>query len=186
MSLKLYGSVASPFVRRIRSQLQDQDYEFIQINIFDHQDREKLKKVSPHLRIPILVDAEKVLWDSTIIAEYLQNEPIPTDEKLNINLVNEMTDSGLLLFQIKKFKLDPQEESTLLSLQQSRISNLLRYLEYQIEKLDERTKEWLFISLDWFEFRNVVDWKSNHPGIASFYEAFPQSKWLKKTDPRIS
>jgi glutathione S-transferase len=184
MTLKLYGSTASPFVRRIRCQLKDRDYEFIKINIFDSADRESLKKVSPHMRIPILVDGEKVLWDSTIIAEYLQDTPICIEEKLNLNLINELTDSGLMLFQLRMFKLDPSEESRLHSLQQSRVSNVLSYLEFQLEKMSERSKEWLYMTLDWFDYREVLDWRTNHTSLLKFFDNYTPSKWLKESDPR--
>lgn len=184
MSPKLYGSHASPFVRRIRVELKDRDYDFHLINILDEEDRKIVQKLSPHLRVPIWTEDWKIFWDSLIIAEHLQGGPIPTDEKLELNLINEMTDSAIQLFQMKKFNVDQKTESLFSLMQIERIQQILLHFNEKIDDLKPRAKEWLWISLDWFDFRDVFDWRENHPALVRFFQEYPKSKWLEITDPR--
>ena len=41
MSITLYGSLPSPYVRRIRMHLDDTPYQFSAVNIYDDADRAK-------------------------------------------------------------------------------------------------------------------------------------------------
>jgi glutathione S-transferase len=54
--LKLYGSTTSPFVRRIRIWLANTEHEFVNLLIFEDQDREVLAAKNPTMKIPILED----------------------------------------------------------------------------------------------------------------------------------
>ena len=58
--MKLLGSIASPFVRRLRMQLMDQEYEFETVNVFSEEGQKSILKYSPTLRVPIFVDGENI------------------------------------------------------------------------------------------------------------------------------
>ncbi|MDX1392334.1 MAG: glutathione S-transferase family protein, partial [Rheinheimera sp.] len=69
--MKLYGSQTSPYVRRIRLLLAQAPHEFINLNIFADADRQTLASINPTLRIPMLEDDEKIIFDSGVIYRYL-------------------------------------------------------------------------------------------------------------------
>jgi len=67
----LYGSQTSPFVRRLRLLLPEDSYEFRSVDIFNSAERQKLKELSPLLKIPILEFDKQILWDSRVIFNFL-------------------------------------------------------------------------------------------------------------------
>ena len=179
--LKLYGSYASPFVRRIRILLSNKEYDFISINIFDENDAKELEKYSPTRRIPVLVDKNKSIWDSYLITEHLAPESLKN--KPDLFLINEMTDAGLQLFQLRKFNTDTEDTSILSQNNIKRIHNILNYFETKTIN-DELTQNWLFCSLDWFLFREIYDW-SDFENLKKFFNQHKKNEVYKKTDPRI-
>lgn len=76
--MKLIGSPVSPYVRKILTllHLKQLDYEIDPITPFYGND--EFSRLSPLRRIPVLIDGELVLNDSTVIAEYL-HEAYPGD-----------------------------------------------------------------------------------------------------------
>jgi glutathione S-transferase len=69
--MKIIGSYVSPYVRKVLVclELKGLDYEVDPITHFFGND--EFERLSPLRRIPVLIDDELVLTDSTVIAEYL-------------------------------------------------------------------------------------------------------------------
>jgi glutathione S-transferase len=69
--MKIIGSYVSPYVRKVLVclELKGLDYEVDPITPFFGND--EFERLSPLRRIPVLIDDELVLTDSTVIAEYL-------------------------------------------------------------------------------------------------------------------
>ena len=69
--MKIIGSFVSPYVRKVLVclELKGLDYEVDPITPFFGND--EFESLSPLRRIPVLVDGELVLTDSTVICEYL-------------------------------------------------------------------------------------------------------------------
>ncbi len=72
MTRLLHGSDGSPFVRIVRILLQEKGLDF-ERNTTTMADRpvEEVADLNPALRVPILEDGERTLFESWIIAEYL-------------------------------------------------------------------------------------------------------------------
>tara|TARA_B100001971_G_scaffold84647_1_gene78232 strand:+ start:344655 stop:345209 length:555 start_codon:yes stop_codon:yes gene_type:complete len=173
--MKLYGSIASPFVRRIRlliekSETLKDDYEFIITNIFDDEQSAIIEKLNPTKRIPLLVDGDKVIWDSLLIAEYLIGE-FDIKTKKDIVLLNEATDAGVCLFQLRKFDIDANDEGIFSKNNLKRIALVLDYFETKLDEIEPIVKDWLFCSLDWFKFRDVYQWQDTYPKLNTFYQS---------------
>ena len=84
--MKIIGSFVSPYVRKVLvcMEIKDLDYEVDPITPFFGND--EFRRLSPLCRIPVLIDGDVVLTDSTVIAEYLDEafpEPplMPKDPK---------------------------------------------------------------------------------------------------------
>ena len=72
--MKIIGSYVSPYVRKVLvcMELKGLDYEVDPITPFFGND--EFRKLSPLCRIPVLIDGALVLTDSTVIAEYLDEQ----------------------------------------------------------------------------------------------------------------
>jgi glutathione S-transferase len=69
--MKIIGSYVSPYVRKVLvcMELKGLDYEVDPITPFFGND--EFRRLSPLCRIPVLIEGDLVLTDSTVIAEYL-------------------------------------------------------------------------------------------------------------------
>ena len=72
--MKIIGSFVSPYVRKVLvcMELKGLDYEVDPITPFFGND--EFRRLSPLCRIPVLIDDGLVLTDSTVIAEYLDEQ----------------------------------------------------------------------------------------------------------------
>lgn len=148
--LKLYGSLLSPFVRKVRIVLAEKkvDYELVAQSPFE-KTAEFLKK-SPLGRIPALDDEQgRSLADSSIIAEYLEErfpEPqlLPRDpyERARVRWFDEYADGGMaptltgkIFFQrvvnTKLMKNQPDEDVV-----SGGLAELARFFGYLEEEID--------------------------------------------------
>ena len=70
MALRLYHFEACPFCEKIRSTLKRMDLRYESVEI-DPSDRSAVRAVSNQDKVPVLVDSETVIHDSTRILRYL-------------------------------------------------------------------------------------------------------------------
>jgi glutathione S-transferase len=72
--MQIIGSYVSPYVRKVLvcMELKGLDYEVDPITPFFGND--EFRRLSPLCRIPVLIDESLVLTDSTVIAEYLDDQ----------------------------------------------------------------------------------------------------------------
>lgn len=80
--LKLYNYPDCPFCQKVRVVLAEKDLEY-EVRLVDlrKQDQKtpEFLALNPYGKVPVLVDDETVVYDSTIINEYLEDEyPIPS------------------------------------------------------------------------------------------------------------
>ena len=71
MALTLYGAILSPFVRKIRIQLGEQNIAYDHVNVAPFQQPEWYYALSPLGRVPAIKDGDVALADSSVIAQYL-------------------------------------------------------------------------------------------------------------------
>lgn len=160
----LIGSQTSPFVRRIRILAASLkiSYEFKNITTRSEEGQALLLKYSPIRRIPLLVlDNEEVVFDSTLIAEYLLEsvgQKISLKEKLVLKLVDELNDSLVILYQLKNHGSDVNWSTDFSKNHLKRVEDIFGVLDQdycsQI-KVNSISEIWLYCLLDWNNFRNV-------------------------------
>jgi glutathione S-transferase len=80
--LKLYDYPDCPFCQKVRVVLAEKDLEYEKIFVDLRKQEQKLPdflRLNPYGKVPVLVDEDAVIYDSTIINEYLEDEyPIPS------------------------------------------------------------------------------------------------------------
>ncbi len=185
--MKLIGSTTSPFVRKVRLLLEGQDYEFETLKALSPEGVKKLESYGPVRRIPILIDGEKVIFDSSLISEYLlakKSIVLSLDEKLTLKLIDELCDAGIILFQQKLWEIDPLWENEFSKRTDARANAILDQLEQYAanDSFTQLQKDWLFCVLDWINLRQVFDWtlRSN---LLSLYKKLEQSDKYTSTRP---
>jgi len=75
--IKLYDFLPCPFGQKVRIILAEKglSYELIQIDMTQGEQRKpEFLRLNPFGRVPVLVDEDITVYDSTIIAEYLEDE----------------------------------------------------------------------------------------------------------------
>src|SRR5271154_1426489 len=75
--IKLYDFLPCPFGQKVRIALAEKSlsYELASIDISKGEQRlPEIRRLNPYGRVPILVDEDTVVYDSTIINEYLDDE----------------------------------------------------------------------------------------------------------------
>lgn len=69
--LKLYMAPISPFARKVRIVLHELGLEFEPDVARGMRPADEFRMVNPAMTVPVLVDCDLVLFDSTVIVEYL-------------------------------------------------------------------------------------------------------------------
>jgi glutathione S-transferase len=158
--MELYGSYTSPFVRHCRIAL-------LQTKLkckFVETDATQSAALSPTKKVPLLVDSELTLTDSTSILTHiyeLVGEYFLTDvEDLELyHMSNTMLDTCVNLFMLAKFDGITPEKSVYLTRQQQRVDSGLAAINDKSfsEALPLTDGEMrLACFLSWATFRNIL------------------------------
>src|SRR5262249_22031458 len=79
--LKLYDYPDCPFCQKVRVVLAEKDLEYEKVFVDLRRGEQKAPEflaLNPYGKVPVLVDDDEVIYDSTIINEYLEEEyPLP-------------------------------------------------------------------------------------------------------------
>jgi glutathione S-transferase len=124
--LKLYDYPDCPFCQKVRVVLAEKDLEYEKIFVDLRKQEQKLPdflRLNPYGKVPVLVDEDEVVYDSTIINEYLEDEyPLPrllpedSQGRARVRLLEDYCDNSfippttMLLAQLRKTdaERDPQ------------------------------------------------------------------------------
>lgn len=187
----LYGSQTSPFARRIRLLLNENEYEFRKVDIFNTEERKKLLTLSPLLKIPILDIEGKIIWDSRVIFNVLckmgHHSSLSIEEENILTAINDVSDSLVQKLLASRSQLSFPHGTPLAVSHSDRITNTLNYLEQKIE--ENYFNQWNFLSMslftliDWILFRNLTD-LSTYPKLLNFRESQQNQPRIQLTDPR--
>ena len=191
--MKLYGSLTSPFVRRLRIWMDGLDYEFIHMNIFDSDGREALRSVNPALKIPVLVDDWQAVFDSRVIFNYLnhklEREVVTVDDENTITLINAANDLLVELLLLQRSGIDIEQDSLFFRLQHERIESVLKVLEVQAGQSGFECWHFpaisLFCLLDWALYRELHHFH-DYPQLRAFHQQQLEREVVQQTDPRQS
>ena len=190
MSITLYGSLTSPYVRRIRILLEDIDYEFNNTNIYDDAQRTEFSTISPLRKLPVLTDGDTPIFDSHIIAEHIRKKrdwaETTIDQHNLISAIDAITDSLTIVFMAKRSGIDVSEEKLLFKLQFERLPILLNWLNEQAKT--GIFSDWhlatiaLISMIDWVSFRELYD-LSGYPDLVNAANQYNDKTIVKSTLP---
>lgn len=145
--LKLYDYPDCPFCQKVRVVLAEKDLEYEKIFVDLRRQEQKTPdflRMNPYGKVPVLVDDEEVIYDSTIIDEYLEDEyPLPrlmpedSAGRGRVRLLEDYCDNSFipptttLLAQLRK----PEAERDQVRVEQAR-DELRRCLYFLRDRLD--------------------------------------------------
>ncbi len=185
MTIKVIGSLTSPFVRTVRAACAELsvEYDLLETTFYKKMsdaDQAIIDSNNPLMKVPVLLDGEQVVLDSRVIIEYLRDKfetsPVfksgyanKAEEQNVITTIYGMVDAGVLRFILSSEDVDMNTGYLKRSLE--RMKNGLEYLDAHPDLgKDFGVAEMLLIcALDWFTKRDVVDW-SGYANICAAHE----------------
>ena len=130
--LKLYDYPDCPFCQKVRVVLAEKDLEYEKIFVDLRKQEQKTPeflRMNPYGKVPVLVDDDEVIYDSTIINEYLEEEyPLPrlmpedSQGRARVRILEDYCDNSfippttMLLTQLRK----PDAERDMQRVEQAR------------------------------------------------------------------
>jgi glutathione S-transferase len=143
----LYDSLDCPYGMKVRIVLAEKDLEFevVKVDLKAGQHRQSdFLKLNPFGKVPVLADDETVIYDSTIINEYLNDEypepallPEDSAERARARLLEDYADAAFILpaMAIERELERPSEERDQAKLQtaQETLRKGLAMLERELE-----------------------------------------------------
>lgn len=148
--IKLYDHPDCPFCQKVRVVLAEKELEFERVHVdlrVGEQRTPEFLKMNPYGKVPVLVDDDLVVYDSTIINEYLEDEypapslmPEDSAGRARVRMLEDYCDNsflpvaGLVLAELAK----PEAERDAERLQryQAEIGRGLARLETQFDGKD--------------------------------------------------
>jgi len=145
--LKLYDYPDCPFCQKVRVVLAEKDLEYEKVFVDLRRQEQKAPeflRMNPYGKVPVLVDEDAVVYDSTVINEYLEDEyPLPrlmpedSQSRAQVRLLEDYCDNSfippttLLLAQLRK----PEAERDAQRVEQAR-EELRRCLFFLRDRLE--------------------------------------------------
>lgn len=188
--MKLIGSTTSPYVRRIRLLLAQTPYEFVNLDIYG-EGRSELRRVNPALKVPMLQDGDQALFDSRVIARYIQEKmdqaALSWDQENLLTLIDAANDSFVTLLLSKRSGLDTDQDTFFYNLQHERVRTTFEELAKQLQA--GAFEQWhypaicLYCLVDWVDFRKIADF-SGVESLLAFRDRNRGQPAVAETDPR--
>jgi len=116
--IRLYDYPDCPFCQKVRVVLAEKDLEYERVHVDLHKGEQKspeFLKLNPYGKVPVLIDEDTVVYDSTIINEYLDEEypnpmMMPEDSagRARVRLLEDFADNsftppaGMILAELHK------------------------------------------------------------------------------------
>jgi glutathione S-transferase len=139
--IKLYDFPRSPYCQKVRLALAEKDlsYEKIFVDLIKNEQKTPdFLRLNPYGKVPVLIDDDEVIYDSTVINEYLEDEyphpplmPEQSGERARARMFEDFADNsftaqaGLLVAELRK----PAEQMDQERVQRYR-ADLLRVLDF--------------------------------------------------------
>lgn len=194
--MTLFGTVTSPYVRRVRVVAHELGIDTELIDTFTPEGQAALRELSPVWKVPAArVDGEAI-FDSAVITQYLlrRHGPGPLtafdiDDTAARNLLTVI--DGALDALINVFYLDKDgitgEQASYVAKQEARAASAMRWLDERCPSGDTfgLVEIALYTSVDWMRFRETYD-VAQHPAIARFVREHATRESLAASAPPAS
>ena len=202
--MKLIGSLASPYVRKVRVVLAEKklDYQFALENVWASETT--IQKLNPLGKVPSLVMEDgTVMIDSRVMVEYLDTltpvcKLLPPNgrERADIKCWEALADGVLdaaILVRLERTLRPPEQQSA------DWIARQLRKVELGLASMADKLGDQPYCAgihysladvavgcaLGWLTFRfPEIDWRDTHPNLARLHDKLAERPSFKDTVPQ--
>ena len=200
--MKLIGTATSPYTRKVRIVLAEKRMECEFVVDAPNTDNSTVTQYNPLGKIPVLVlDDESTLFDSRVIAEYLDNASpgnrlIPEEKRPRIQarrweaLADGCTDAAIAVLAEKRRPVE-QQSPELIARQQGKVDRALQMMADDLAAKNWCTGDFFSLAdiavgccLGWMELRLPdLPWRRNHPNLARLADKLAQRQSFRDTAP---
>ncbi len=202
--MKLIGSLASPYVRKVRVVLAEKklDYQFELEDVWAKDTT--IQNLNPLGKVPSLVMEDgTVMIDSRVMVEYLDTltpvcKLLPPNgrERADIKAWEALADGLLdaaILVRLERIQRPPELQSD------DWVARQMRKVTLSLASLSERLGEQPYCAgnhytladvcvgctLGWLSFRfPQISWRDDHPNLARLYDKLSERPSFKETQPQ--
>jgi glutathione S-transferase len=197
--MKLYGSLTSPYVRKVRVLLKEKNIacEFAVADAWAADS--PIPAMNPLGKVPVLVrDDGSVLFDSPLIAEYLDSLkdepliPVSGEARWEVLRWHALAQGMLDVVVVRLLESRRGEKMTpeIIARQEGKIAAVLKYADTQRKDGPYICQNRLTladismaIALEYTDFRYAHDWRSRHPRLAEWLKAMSLRSSFLETQP---
>lgn len=192
--MKLLSSPASPFGAKVK----------IWAHLLGIHDQIQLEMVdtigmagagthpNPLGKIPCLLIEDKAVFDSAVICEYLAEHagnlnglPQSLDEKVQLSLINGLTEAALLVVYEGRMHASEHQSEKWLTMQHRKIEQALAALEVSdTPASDSMAGAALAAALSYLDLRLSDQWRAEHANLAAWLADFSNRyPWFERIKP---
>lgn len=199
MSVKLFGSQTSPYVRKVRITLLEKglDCEFIIESPADPQSQ--VARLNPLGKVPLLqLDDGQVLFDSPMIVEYLDSfigSSLLDYEGMRWQIqrwhaLGDGINDAVVARMLEGRREEAKQDIAFVRKQEGKVAAALQFADdhyhggtYLIDNNLTMADIALAVALDYTDFRYVHNWRTQHPRLAQWLANISQRPSFKETKP---
>lgn len=153
--IRLYDYPDCPFCQKVRVVLAEKDLEYERLHVDLHKGEQRAPaflKLNPYGKVPVLIDEDTVIYDSTIINEYLDEEypnprlmPEDSAGRARVRLLEDFGDNsftppaGMILTELHKP--EGERDAEKVRKYQGEIARILGRLEVNLEGKEYLTSD---------------------------------------------
>lgn len=202
--MKLIGSLASPFVRKVRVVLAEKklDYDYELENVWAADT--KINESNPLGKVPcLMMDDGSPMYDSRVIAEYLDTLtpvckllPPSGRDRANVKVWEALADGVLdaaVLVRLEKTLRPPEQQSQdWIDRQMAKVNAGLGVMSQDLGESAYCTGTHYTLAdvavgcaLGWLAFRfPEIDWRGDYPNLARLYDKLSERQSFRDTVPQ--
>lgn len=202
--MKLIGSLASPYVRKVRVVLAEKklDYEYVLENVWAPDTR--INESNPLGKVPcLMMDDGSPMYDSRVIAEYLDTLtpvckllPPQSRDRANVKVWEALADGVLdaaILVRLENILRPPEQQSQAwIDRQMVKVSAGLAVMSKDLGEQNfcmgthyTLADVAVGCTLGWLAFRfPEIDWRGDYPNLARLYDKVSERASFRDTVPQ--
>lgn len=198
--MRLYGSLTSPYVRKVRVVLLAKDIPCELVVCDPHDQHGIVPRYNPLGKVPVLeLDDGTTLFDSPVIVEYLDSLKgpalIPASGELRWRVLRWQALADGILDAVVSRLLEsrrPAERHSpeAMALQERKVAQALAFAEKTHKGKTSLVNERLTladlafaVALGYTDFRYAHDWRKSHPQLAAWFAEISKRAWFVETRP---
>jgi glutathione S-transferase len=198
--MKLYGSLTSPYVRKVRVFLKEKNLEHEFIIEGPGDAAGNVARLNPFSKVPVLVrDDGEVLFESPMIIDYLDSLPGPAlippagEARWRVQRWHALGQgiADAVVARLMEIRRRPEhQDPTLIQKQEAKVEAALAFAEDHMQGDEYLSGNELtladvamVVALAYMDLRYEHDWQTAHPRLTAWFAAFARRPAFIETMP---